>query len=181
MDNARRGCITEAFWPEIRKAYIAGGESYRQLAQRYGVSRSRLGRMGAKEGWEAQRRAWEEARAGETGSRGEPDGAPAQPRQQPEAECAPEERTAARTLAHDGADRGTEAELEAAAKRLELKFFSLLNSCADSPEVDGAELKRLVDSYLSLRRLRPAEGDARQQEGHRCLVDAIRQGKCDAD
>ena len=147
MDNARRGCITEAFWPEIRKAYIAGGESYRQLAQRYGVSRSRLGRMGAKEGWEAQRRAWEEAR----------------------------------TLAHDGADRGTEAELEAAAKRLELKFFSLLNSCADSPEVDGAELKRLVDSYLSLRRLRPAEGDARQQEGHRCLVDAIRQGKCDAD
>ena len=135
--------------------------------------------MGAKEGWEAQRRAWDEARAGQEDSRDEEE--PAQPRQQPEAEYATEEREAPREEAHDPWSRSAEAELEAAAKRLELKFFGLLNSCADSPEVDGAELKRLVDSYLSLRRLRPMEGDARQQEGHRGLVEARRQGKGDAD
>ncbi len=43
-------------WAKIRKEYIAGGTSYRKLAEKYGVSRSAIEARGRAEGWVADLR-----------------------------------------------------------------------------------------------------------------------------
>ena len=44
-------------WQMIKEEYIAGGTSYGRLAEKHGVSRRNLARVGSMEGWVAQRRA----------------------------------------------------------------------------------------------------------------------------
>ena len=44
-------------WQMIKEEYIAGGTSYGRLAEKHGVSRKNLARVGSMEGWVAQRRA----------------------------------------------------------------------------------------------------------------------------
>ena len=43
-------------WEQIRTEYITGDDSYRQLAEKYGVSLSDVGSHGAQEGWVSQRK-----------------------------------------------------------------------------------------------------------------------------
>lgn len=43
-------------WEQIRTDYITGDDSYRQLAEKYGVSLSDVGSHGAQEGWVPQRK-----------------------------------------------------------------------------------------------------------------------------
>lgn len=43
-------------WKKIKKEYIAGGISYRKLAEKYGVSRTTLERKAKAEGWPELRR-----------------------------------------------------------------------------------------------------------------------------
>lgn len=43
-------------WKKIKADYIAGGVSYRKLAEKYGVPRSNLERVAKREGWFALRR-----------------------------------------------------------------------------------------------------------------------------
>lgn len=43
-------------WEQIRTEYITGDDSYRQLAEKYGVSLSDMGNHGAQEGWVSQRK-----------------------------------------------------------------------------------------------------------------------------
>lgn len=38
-------------WSKLKREYIAGGTSYRKLAEKYGVSFSTLRKVAAKEGW----------------------------------------------------------------------------------------------------------------------------------
>ena len=38
-------------WKKIRREYLAGGVSYRQLAAKYGISETTIGRRSRKEGW----------------------------------------------------------------------------------------------------------------------------------
>jgi len=42
-------------WEQIRTDYITGDDSYRQLAEKYGINYSVLGRKGRQEGWVEQR------------------------------------------------------------------------------------------------------------------------------
>lgn len=42
-------------WEQIRAEYITGDDSYRQLADKYGINYSVLGRKGRQEGWVEQR------------------------------------------------------------------------------------------------------------------------------
>ena len=44
-------------WQMIKEEYLAGGTSYGRLAEKHGVSRRNLARVGSMEGWVAQRRA----------------------------------------------------------------------------------------------------------------------------
>lgn len=44
-------------WQMIKEEYLAGGTSYDRLAEKHGVSRRNLARVGSMEGWVAQRRA----------------------------------------------------------------------------------------------------------------------------
>ena len=44
-------------WQMIKEEYLAGGTSYGRLAEKHGVSRKNLARVGSMEGWVAQRRA----------------------------------------------------------------------------------------------------------------------------
>lgn len=158
------------FWPEIRRAYIEEGESYRTLEKRYGISYSKLWRVGTREGWKEQRA----AKGAEPGKGTDP-GAAEQDRLK-KAETGGER---ARSAAVAG--RPTGNALERAAQRLELKLFQRLDERADGPEMDAAELKRLVDSYLSLRRIHPGIGEEKEQEGHRGLIEALREGGENAD
>ena len=43
-------------WEQIRTDYITGDDSYRQLAEKYGVNLSDVGSHGAQEGWVSQRK-----------------------------------------------------------------------------------------------------------------------------
>jgi hypothetical protein len=47
-------------WKRIKAEYIAGGTSYRKLAEKYGVPRSNLERVAKREGWTALRRQTED-------------------------------------------------------------------------------------------------------------------------
>jgi len=49
----------EALWEQIRLEYIAGGTSYRRLAQKYGVSVAAVKTTGKQEGWVAQKKSYE--------------------------------------------------------------------------------------------------------------------------
>lgn len=44
-------------WQAIKEEYLAGGTSYGRLAEKHGVSRKNLARVGSMEGWVALRRA----------------------------------------------------------------------------------------------------------------------------
>ena len=45
-------------WDKIRYDYVTGGETYRELAKRYGVCRTTLQTHGVNEGWVEQREAY---------------------------------------------------------------------------------------------------------------------------
>lgn len=47
-------------WKKIRKEYVIGKDSYRALAEKYGVSRQRLGIVARKEKWSDERRRYRE-------------------------------------------------------------------------------------------------------------------------
>ena len=47
-------------WNEIEAAYVTGGLSYRELAEKFGIPRSTVGKRGFRGGWVAKRKRYEE-------------------------------------------------------------------------------------------------------------------------
>ena len=107
-------------WLTIRNDYINGGGSYRQLAEKYGVSFRQLSEYGRKEGWASAKAEQLDSIATEA------------------------QRKAAEKIAE------AEAEIASIRSRLRLKFMQEIERRAELEETDGMEFRRLVQSYKDM-------------------------------
>ena len=107
-------------WLTIRNDYINGGGSYRQLAEKYGVSMRQLAEYGRTEGWTEAREEQRKIIATDL------------------------QRKSAEKIAED------EAEIAAIRSRLRLKFMKEIERRAELEEADGMEFRRLVQSYKDM-------------------------------
>ena len=110
-----------ANWTKIKTEYVNGGVSYRELAEKYGLSPSSVEKRAAKEKWTAAR----ETRLQETSRR-------------------IEEKTAEKIA-------DTESEAAAIMSRIRLKLIRKIDQAVDKlEEVDASELRKLVQSYKDM-------------------------------
>jgi len=107
-------------WLTIRNDYINGGGSYRQLAEKYGVSFRQLSEYGRKEGWASAKAEQLDSIATEA------------------------QRKAAEKIVE------AEAEIASIRSRLRLKFMQEIERRAELEETDGMEFRRLVQSYKDM-------------------------------
>lgn len=107
-------------WLTIRNDYINGGGSYRQLAEKYGVSMRQLAEYGRKEGWATAKDEQRKIIATDI------------------------QRKTAEKIAD------AESEVAAIRSRLRLKFMQEIERRAELEEADGMEFRRLVQSYKDM-------------------------------
>lgn len=134
-------------WLKIKTEYINGHISYRKLAEKYGVSESSLTRKAISEGWKAEREAQRSKIEAKT------------------------QQKAVEKIADN------EAEVIAIQSRLRLSIYQQIEKrIADTEGLEGAEFRRLVQSYKDMCDIRGTEST---QEKDSPLAELIRNWKDD--